>query len=86
MSFGAGLGLGLFGLFSLITLLGSDELTSGGLILRLLLLAGFIWAWSSFQGFREDLVDANRSGRILAWITVFISGAAVFLSAALFFL
>jgi hypothetical protein len=33
--------------------------------------------------FREELGDSNRSGRFLAWITVFISGAAAFLSAAL---
>jgi spermidine/putrescine transport system permease protein len=83
MSFGAGIGLGLFGLFSLASLAVSGELTLPGVIVRLILLAGFVWAWRSFPGYREDLVDANRSGKILAWITVFIAAVAAFLSAAL---
>jgi spermidine/putrescine transport system permease protein len=86
MSLGAGLGLGLFGLFGLVSLFTAGELTPVGLILRLISLAGFLWAWRSLQGFREDLADTNRSGRILAWITVFISAVAVFLSAALLLL
>ncbi|HSL28135.1 MAG TPA: ABC transporter permease [Anaerolineales bacterium] len=83
MSLGAGLGLGLFGLSSLVLSLAGGEVNAGGLIIRLLLLAGLFWAWRSFPGYREELVDANRSGRILAWITVFISAAAAYLSAAL---
>ena len=86
MSVGAGLGLGLYGAFSLFAMFASGESTAGGLILRLVLLAGFLWVWRSFGGYREELTDTNRSGRILAWITVFISAAAAFLSAALFFL
>jgi spermidine/putrescine transport system permease protein len=86
MSVGAGLGLGLYGAFSLFAMFASNDFTPGGLILRLILLAGFLWVWRSFGSYREELADTNRSGRILAWITVFISIAAVFLSAALFFL
>jgi spermidine/putrescine transport system permease protein len=86
MSVGAGVGLGLFGLFSIVTIITSGELTGSALIVRLILLAAFLWAWRSFKGFREELVDTNRSGRILAWITVFISAVAAFLSAALLFL
>lgn len=83
MSVGAGLGLGLYGLFSLVGMTTSGEFTPGGMILRLILLAGLLWAWRSFGGYREELADANRSGRLLAWITVFIATAAAFLSAAL---
>jgi spermidine/putrescine transport system permease protein len=86
MSVGAGLGLGLFGLFSVVTLLSSGEFAIGALVLRLLLLAAFVWVWRAFGGYREELADTNRSGRILAWITMFIAAAAAFLSAALFFL
>ena len=83
MSLGTGLGLGSFGLSGLIFLMAAGEVTAAGLIIRLLLLAGLYWAWRSFHGYREELMDANRSGRILAWITVFISAAAAYLSAAL---
>jgi len=86
MSLGAGLGLGFFGLFSLPALFASEAFTPGGLVLRLILLAGFVWAWRSFRSFREELRDANRSGRILAWITVVITAAAAFLSAMLLLL
>jgi spermidine/putrescine transport system permease protein len=86
MSVGAGVGLGLFSLFSMVTVLTSGELTGSGLIIRLILLAAFLWAWRSFKSFLEELVDSNRSGKILAWITVFISAVAAFLSAALLFL
>jgi spermidine/putrescine transport system permease protein len=86
MSAGAGLGLGLYGAFSLFALLASGEFSIGGLILRLILLVGLLWAGRSFAGYREELGEANRSGRILAWITMFIAAAAAYLSAALFFL
>jgi hypothetical protein len=49
------------------------------------LLAAFIWVWRSFPRYREELRDINRSGRVLAWIALFISAAAALLSAALFF-
>jgi hypothetical protein len=64
----------------------SGAFTIGGLLARLILLAGFLWVWRSFGSYREELGDANRSGRILAWITLFISAVAAFLSAALLFL
>ena len=86
MSVGAGLGLGFYGAFSLFAMVASGELTGGGLILCLVLLAVFLWMWRSFGGYREELTDTNRSGKILAWMTVFISAAAAYLSAALFFL
>jgi spermidine/putrescine transport system permease protein len=86
MSVGAGLGLGLFGIFSLFAVFNSGELAASSLIIRLILLAGFLWAWRSFKGFREDFADTNRSGKILAGMTVFIAAVAAFLSAALLFL
>ena len=84
MAVGAGLGLGLYGLFSLFAMFASGAFTPGALLVRLVLLAGFFWVWRSFNSFREDLADTNRSGKILVWITVFISAAAIILSAALF--
>ncbi|HEX6271148.1 MAG TPA: ABC transporter permease [Anaerolineales bacterium] len=83
MSVGAGLGLGLFGLFSLAALLAPGAWTIGELVVRLFLLAGFFWMWRTYESFREDLAETNRSGRILAWITVFIAATAAFLSAVL---
>jgi ABC-type Fe3+ transport system permease subunit len=86
ISVGTGAGVGLFSLFSIFSALTSGELTASGLIIRLILLAAFLWVWRSFKGFREELADTNRSGKILAWVTVFISTVAAFLSAALLFL
>ena len=83
MSIGAGLGLGFFGLFTLFPLITAGAFASGGLILRLILLAGFYWAWRAFSGYREELADTNRSGKILSWITLFIAAVAAFFSAAL---
>lgn len=83
MSVGAGVGLGLFGLYSIFVGLMSGELVATSLIIRLILLAAFLWAWRSFNGFREELVGFNRASKILAWLTVFISAVAAFLSAAL---
>lgn len=81
MSVGAAAGLGLYGLFGLLSLFTPGGFTVGALILRLALLAGLFFAWRSLSGFREELADANRSGRILAWVTVFITGSAAYLSA-----
>ena len=86
MSIGAGIGLGLSGILSLFVLVSSGELTPGGLIVRLILLATFLGVWRAFGSFREEFADANRSGKILAGITVFIAAVAAFLSAALFFM
>jgi spermidine/putrescine transport system permease protein len=81
MSFGVALGLGLYGLFSLPTLFAS--FTVGGLIVRLLLLAAFVWMWRSYKPYREELDLTNASGKILAWIAVFIAASAAGLSAFL---
>ena len=86
MSAGAGLGLGLFGLFRLFSLFTSDAFTPSGLIVSLIFLAAFLWVWWSYKGFREELDATNRSGKILAWISVFIAGTAAFFSAALLLL
>jgi spermidine/putrescine transport system permease protein len=81
MSVGATAGLGLFGLFRLLSLIAPGGFTVGALLLRLALLSGLYFAWRSLGGFREELAEANRSGRILAWLTVFIAGFAAYLSA-----
>lgn len=81
MSLGAAFGLGLFGLLHLPSLFAPGAFTVGGAIVRLILLSAFYFAWRSFKGFREELADTNRSGRMLAWITAFISGFAGYLSA-----
>jgi hypothetical protein len=86
MSVGAGLGLGLFGLFRMFSLFASDAFTPGGLIVSLLILAAFLWVWRSYKGFREELETTNRSGKIVAWISLFIACMAAFFSAALLLL
>lgn len=83
MSVGAGAGLGLFGLFGLSRLFAPDGFSVGGLVLQLLLMLGFLWAWRSFNGYREELETTNRSGKVLAWVTVLVAGFAAFLSALL---
>jgi spermidine/putrescine transport system permease protein len=83
MSVGAGLGLGLYGLFSLPALFVPGSLAVGALGVRLILLAAFIWVWRSYKSFREELAETNRSSKILAWITLFITATAAFLSAVL---
>ncbi|HEX5836977.1 MAG TPA: ABC transporter permease subunit, partial [Anaerolineales bacterium] len=82
MSIGTGLGLGLYGLFSLPAVF--SEFTIGGLILRLvLLISGFLWIRRSYPSFREELKETRTSGRVLAWLAVAIVGIAVSLSAYL---
>jgi spermidine/putrescine transport system permease protein len=82
MSIGTGLGLGLYGLFSLPAAF--SEFTIGGLIVRLLLLiGGFLWIWRSYPSFREELKETRTSGRVLAWLAVAIVGIAVSLSSYL---
>lgn len=83
MSIGAGIGLGLFGLLSLPALFAPDAFTVGGLIVHLIALSSFVWVWRSYSGFREEFVEANRSGKIMAWITISIAGFAAYLSALL---
>lgn len=82
MSIGTGLGLGLYGLFSLPAAF--SEFTIGGLIVRLLLLiGGFLWIWRSYPSFGEELKETRASGRVLAWLAVAIVGIAVSLSSYL---
>ena len=81
MSVGAGLGLGLYGLFSVPALFAA--FTVGGLIVRLLLLAAFIWMWRSYKSYREELNETNASGKMLAWIALFVVTVAAYLSAFL---
>jgi hypothetical protein len=78
MSFGAGIGLGLFGLFSLPALATSFSLA--GLVIDLLLLAGFYWAWRTLPGYREELIETNYSGRTLSMIAAFVVMVAAYLS------
>jgi ABC-type Fe3+ transport system permease subunit len=80
MSFGTGLGLGLYGLFALVGLLAPGGFSGGVLIINLLLLAGLYWAWRVSRAFFEELNETNRSGKILAWIAVIIVTIASYLS------
>ena len=86
MVVGAGFGLGLFGLFKLFSLFDSGAITLSALLVPLLFLAAFIWAWRSYKGYRVELETTNPSGKILAWISVFIVIVAAFFSAALLLL
>lgn len=83
MSFGVAIGFGLYGLFSLPAQFAPGAFTVGGLIVHLLFLLSFLWAWRSFKDFKEELNVTNRSGRILAWFTTLIAGGAAFVSAVL---
>jgi len=83
MSLGAGIGFGFFGLLTLPALFAPDAFTVGGLILHLIFLTAFLWAWQSYKGFKEELAETNRTGKILAWITVAVAGFAIYLSAVL---
>ncbi len=87
MSLGAGLGLGLYGLASLPALFTTGRFTIGAFILALLfVLSGFYWAWRTYAGYRDDLVETNRSGRVLAWIAVVLVLFAVYISMLLLLL
>lgn len=79
MSVGAGLGVGLYALFSLPTLFAS--FTVAGLIVTLILLAGLYWAWSSFAKYREELAETNQSGKVLSWIVLIVVLLISYLSA-----
>lgn len=81
MSFGASVGLGVYGLLHLPALFAPGAFTVGGAILQLILLSAFYFAWGAYRNFREELAETNRSGRMLAWITAFIAGFAAYLSA-----
>lgn len=79
MSVGAGLGVGIYGLFRVLTLF--SAFTFGNLIIALLLLAGFYWAWRALQGYREELNETNSSGKILSVIALIVVMLISYLSA-----
>ena len=83
MTFGAGLGFGVYGIFRLFVLFAPGGFDISSLILSILFLAGLYWSWRSFPGFREELAEVNRSGKMLAWLAVVIVLFAVYLSAYL---
>jgi len=81
MSFGAAFGLGLYGVVSLSALFVPGRFSVAALVLRLVIvLAGFYWAWRSFPGYKDELLETNRSGRILAWIAAVVVLFAVYFS------
>jgi spermidine/putrescine transport system permease protein len=83
MSVGAGLGLGAYGIMSLPLIFASGVFSLTALIVRILLLSGFYWAWNSFGGYREELAETNDSGKILSWIAVLLVFGAAYLSSFL---
>jgi spermidine/putrescine transport system permease protein len=83
MSVGASIGIGLYGLVSLPAIFASGRFSIGQLIIQVILLAGFVLAWRAFKGFREELPDANSSGRILSLITILVIAFATFFSTLL---
>lgn len=83
MSVGAGLGLGAYGIMSLPLIFASGVFSLTALIVRILLLSGFYWAWRSFGGYREELAETNDSGKILSWIAVLLVFGAAYLSSFL---
>jgi len=83
MSVGAGLGLGAYGVMSFPLVFASGAFSLTALIVRVLLLAGFYWAWRSYGGYREELAETNDSGKILSWIAVLLVFGAAYLSSFL---
>lgn len=83
MSLGAGLGLGLYGIFSLASVFAPGGFAVMTLLVSLFLMTGFYWAWRTFGSYREELAETNSSGKILAWFAVVMVMAAVYLSAFL---
>jgi spermidine/putrescine transport system permease protein len=83
MSVGAGVGLGLYGLFGLSAVFAPGGISVMHLLMQLLLLSGFYFAWRSFGGYREELAETNESGKILSGIAVIIVAGAAYLSSFL---
>lgn len=83
MAFGAGVGLGIFGLFRVFGLFVPGGFTLANLLIALIFLAAWLWARNSFPAFREELEATNRSGRMLAWLSSFVVVVAMFFSAFL---
>jgi len=83
MAVGAGVGLGLFGIFRVLGLFAPGGFSVASLLVVLILLSAWLWARSSFLGFREELEATNRSGVVLAWLSMVVVAAAAFFSALL---
>ena len=83
ISFGMAVGLGLFGLVSLPAQFVAGTFSIGGLIVHLLFLLGFLWAWRAVKGFLDELAATNRSGKWLAWFTVIVACGVALLSSLL---
>jgi len=83
MSLGAGLGIGLYGLFSLPAVFTAGGFNISYLFVRLLLLVGLYSAWKAFGGYREELAETNQSGKVLSFITIAVVAAAAYLSSFL---
>jgi spermidine/putrescine transport system permease protein len=83
MSVGAFLGIGLYGLFGFPAIFASGQFSLGQLILHAILLAGFVWAWRSIIGYREEFAEANSSGRILSLVTIVVIAFATYFSTLL---
>lgn len=83
MALGGSLGIGLYGLIGLPALFSPGGFSLGGLLFRIFLLAGFILAWRSFKNYREELVDANPSGKVLSFVTIVVTTFATYFSTLL---
>ena len=83
MSVGSGLGLGLYGLLSLPSLFVAGGFSIVALLVKLVFVAGFYWAWRTYPSYRDELNETNRSGKTLAWIAVVVVTFAAYLSAFL---
>ena len=80
MSIGAGVGLGLYGLLSLPILFVAGGFSVVALLVSLVFVGGFYWAWRTYPSFRDELNETNQSGRTLAWIAVVVVTFAAYLS------
>jgi len=80
MSIGVGIGIGLYSVFSLPAIFSSGEFSLGSLLIRLILLFGFIWAGRTITGYREELVEANPSGKVLSAVTIVVVAFAAYFS------
>ncbi|MFN3491583.1 MAG: ABC transporter permease [Anaerolineales bacterium] len=79
MSVGAGLGIGIYGIFRALALF--NAFTIGNLLTTVFLLAGLYWAWRSFIGYREELTETNESGKVLSIIALIVVMLISYLSA-----
>lgn len=83
MAAGASLGLGLYGLFSVLRLVSLGTFAIGGLIIHLVLVAAFLWFRRSIASYREEFTQTNLSGKLLSIVALLVVGVAAFISALL---